>query len=54
MSVEHRIHVSGLLASIDEENMLEIIFEPARARGLELAKKHPEHRFIVHQTEVSR
>ncbi|KAF2495038.1 glycoside hydrolase [Lophium mytilinum] len=56
MFVEHRINVASLLAWSDEKktNTLEIVFEPARARGLELVKQHPEHRFIVHQTEVSR
>ena len=53
MFIEHRVSVAGLL--VDKgENTLEITFEPARRRGLELVKAHPEHDFIVHQTEVTR
>ncbi|KAK0628791.1 glycoside hydrolase family 2 protein [Bombardia bombarda] len=56
MFVEHRVDVGRLLLSFpaESENNLEIIFEPARRRGLELVAAHPEHDFIVHQTEVSR
>ncbi|KAK4235763.1 hypothetical protein C8A03DRAFT_46150 [Achaetomium macrosporum] len=53
MFVEHRVSIGELL--IDETaNTLKIVFEPARRRGLELVKTHPDHNFIVHQTEVSR
>ncbi|KAF1953243.1 glycoside hydrolase [Byssothecium circinans] len=55
MFVEHRIDVTELVKSIDgAENGLEIEFESARQKGLELVKEHKEHRFIVHQTEISR
>lgn len=54
MFVEHRVGIGEHLAGDDGENKLEIVFEPARRRGLELVKAHPEHDFIVHQTEVSR
>jgi beta-mannosidase len=53
MFVENRVEVGEVLAK-DSENTLEIVFEPAHRRGLELVKAHPEHDFIVHQTEVSR
>lgn len=53
MFIEHRVDIGDLLAD-GIENTLEITFEPARDRGLELVKAHPEHDFIVHQTEVSR
>ncbi|KAL2141466.1 hypothetical protein VTI28DRAFT_2389 [Corynascus sepedonium] len=57
MFVEHRVDVSDLLEAEDgaeHNNTLEITFEPARQRGLELVHAHAEHDFIVHQTEVSR
>lgn len=50
--IEHRIDVSGKLAQ--ETNALEIEFESARKKGLELVEKYKDHRFIVHQTDVSR
>jgi beta-mannosidase len=53
MFVEHRVSITDLMKD-NAENILEIKFEPARRRGLELVKAHPEHEFIVHQTEVSR
>ncbi|KAK8085836.1 glycoside hydrolase [Apiospora hydei] len=49
MFIQHRVEVA-----LKEENELEIVFESARLKGLELVKQHPEHRFIVHQTEISR
>jgi beta-mannosidase len=52
MFIEHEIDVSGKLEL--EENVLEIVFESARKKGLELVEEHKEHRFIVHQTEISR
>ncbi|KAF2472597.1 glycoside hydrolase [Lindgomyces ingoldianus] len=55
MFVTHRINVtSALKTNAEEENVLEIVFESARKKGLELIDQHPEHRFIVHQTEISR
>ncbi|KAL8383696.1 hypothetical protein RB595_010749 [Gaeumannomyces hyphopodioides] len=59
MFVEHRIDVTRKLrpsTSPSEEaaNELIITFDSARKRGLQLVKEHPEHRFIVHQTEISR
>ncbi|PSN75124.1 glycoside hydrolase [Corynespora cassiicola Philippines] len=53
MFIEHRVHATELSKS-DEDNVLEIVFDSARKRGLELVEKHKEHRFIVHQTEISR
>jgi beta-mannosidase len=55
MFVEHRVNVSEKLNS--EENLwnvLEIEFDSARKKGLELVEQHKDHRFIVHQTEISR
>ena len=58
MFVEHRVDASGLLHEAGnegkEDNVLEIVFQSARKKGLELILQQPEHRFIVHQTEVSR
>lgn len=59
MFVEHRIDVTERLrprTSPSEEaaNELVITFDSARKRGLQLVKEHPEHRFIAHQTEISR
>ncbi|KAK3682092.1 glycoside hydrolase family 2 protein [Podospora appendiculata] len=62
MFVEHRVSVGHLLLKPGPDsdgpgaahNRLEIVFEPAQRRGLELVEAHPEHDFIVHQTEVSR
>jgi beta-mannosidase len=53
MFLEHRVSITDLLAD-NAENTLEIAFEPAHRRGLELVKAHPEHDFIVHQTDVTR
>lgn len=52
MFVEHRVSVSGKLYS--RYNVLEIVFESARKRGLEIVDCQKEHQFIVHQTEISR
>ncbi|KAK7991290.1 glycoside hydrolase [Apiospora saccharicola] len=49
MFIQHRVNVT-----LQTKNKLEIVFESARLKGLELIKQHPEHRFIVHQTEISR
>lgn len=49
---EHYVDLTGRLQS--EGNVLEIVFESARKKGLELLEQHKEHRFIVHQTEISR
>jgi beta-mannosidase len=54
MFIEHRVYASDKLESGGAENVLEIEFQSARKRGLGLVKEHPEHRFIVHQTEISR
>ncbi len=57
MFVEHRVPVGSLLSrqqGTDAKNTLEITFQSARRRGLELVEEHKEHRFIVHQTEISR
>ena len=52
MFVEHYINVTGKLRL--QSNTLEIHFESARKKGLEFVKEHKYHRFIVHQTEISR
>ncbi|TPX07441.1 uncharacterized protein E0L32_002089 [Thyridium curvatum] len=52
MFVSHRINVDGHL--VGDKNTLEVRFESARQKGLQLLKDHPEHRWIVHQTELSR
>jgi len=52
MFVEHTVDVLTKLQATD--NVIEIVFESARKKGLELVKEHDEHRFIVHQTEISR
>lgn len=56
MFIEHRVSVGSLLKppSSEDKNDLTIVFDSPRRRGLELVEAHPEHRFIVHQTEVSR
>jgi beta-mannosidase len=52
MFIEHQITVSDKLEV--DGNILEIVFDSARKKGLELVEQHQEHRFIVHQTEISR
>jgi beta-mannosidase len=52
MFIENQVNVSGKLRL--DENVLEIVFESARKKGLELVEQHKDHRFIVHQTEISR
>ncbi|KAH7070031.1 glycoside hydrolase superfamily [Paraphoma chrysanthemicola] len=52
MFVQHEVIVAGKLQA--EGNVLELVFEPAKKKGLEVVKEHDEHRFIVHQTETSR
>ncbi|KAF2279109.1 glycoside hydrolase [Westerdykella ornata] len=54
MFLEYRVDVSSEIRAGGTENTLEIVFEPALKKGLELVRQHPEHNFIVHQTEVSR
>ncbi|KAF2870056.1 glycoside hydrolase superfamily [Massariosphaeria phaeospora] len=55
MFVAHRVDVTTLLqVDPSQKNALEIVFDSARQKGLELVKEHKEHRFIVHQTEISR
>ncbi|KAK0616813.1 glycoside hydrolase family 2 protein [Immersiella caudata] len=56
MFLSYRVPIKSLLHPPEskEENILEIVFTPAREKGLELVRAHPEHDFIVHQTEVSR
>jgi len=52
MFVKHRVDVTDTLKQ--DDNNLEIVFESARQKGLRLVEEHKEHRFIVHQTEISR
>jgi beta-mannosidase len=54
MFVSHEILVTEHLKYAGETNELQIQFESARRKGLDLVEKHTEHRFIVHQTEISR
>ncbi|KAK0702866.1 glycoside hydrolase superfamily [Apiosordaria backusii] len=58
MFVSWRVNINEFLlrgsTKEKEENVLDITFHNARERGLQLVKDHPEHQFIVHQTEVSR
>lgn len=56
MFVEHVVDVTDALKKSEDDggNVVEIVFDSARQKGLELVKKHTEHRFIVHQTEISR
>lgn len=48
----HWVDITGKLK--DRDNALEIVFHSTRKRGLELVKEHGDHRYIVHQTEISR
>ncbi|KAH7397268.1 glycoside hydrolase superfamily [Pyrenochaeta sp. MPI-SDFR-AT-0127] len=52
MFLEHRVNVSETLKS--EDNILEITFDSARRKGLDIVEQRKDHRFIVHQTEISR
>ncbi|KAH6617681.1 glycoside hydrolase family 2 protein [Chaetomium sp. MPI-SDFR-AT-0129] len=62
MFIEHRLRdIGSRLHPHDtnnsggsNNNTLEITFHPATQRGRELVAAHPEHEFIVHQTEVAR
>lgn len=55
MFVEQVADVTGLLdLDVKTGQVLEIVFESARQKGLQLVNEHKEHRFIVHQTEISR
>jgi beta-mannosidase len=63
MFLEHRVDVTSTLSGCNDvdtggkstnDNVLEIVFESARLKGLKLIEENPEHRFIVHQTEKSR
>ncbi|KAK0742961.1 glycoside hydrolase superfamily [Schizothecium vesticola] len=57
MFISHRVNVDEYLTKDKTDNAantLEITFDSARKRGLQLVKEHFEHEFIVHQTEVSR
>ncbi|TLS22230.1 uncharacterized protein PpBr36_10055 [Pyricularia pennisetigena] len=54
MFISHRVTVTDKLRPVGTLNELSITFESARLRGLGLVKEHPEHRHIVHQTEIGR
>ncbi|KAK2793936.1 hypothetical protein FQN52_000268 [Onygenales sp. PD_12] len=55
MFLAHRVDVTDILKSDENENILEIVFESALLRGRELVKEHShEHKFHVRQTEASR
>lgn len=50
----HTHHVDVRSTLHPTSNVLEIVFASARKKGLELVVQYSEHRFIVHQTEISR
>lgn len=56
MFTSHRVDVTSLLSNCvalgDIE--LKILFESASVRGRQLVKDHPEHNFLVRQTEAAR
>ncbi|CAG8976836.1 hypothetical protein HYALB_00009101 [Hymenoscyphus albidus] len=56
MFLSHRVDVTEILTKNNDrsENILEIVFDSPKKRGMELIKEHPEHKFIVHQTDMSR
>lgn len=57
MFLNHRVNVTDLLRRTGKDLgdiELEIVFESAWARGRELVKEHPEHNFLVRQTEAGR
>ncbi|KAJ0108342.1 hypothetical protein J7T55_005319 [Diaporthe amygdali] len=57
MFLSHRVDVTDLLRRTDKnlgDVELEIVFESASVRGRKLVKEHPEHNFLVRQTEAGR
>ncbi|TFB06397.1 Beta-mannosidase B [Trichoderma ghanense] len=53
MFVSYRVNVTDRIRA-GSENTLRIVFRSAIVRGEELIKEHPEHNFLVRQTERSR
>lgn len=57
MFMSHRVDVTDLLRPTDKDLgdiELKIVFESAAVRGRQLVKEHPEHNFLVRQTEAGR
>lgn len=57
MFTSHRVDVTDLLRPVGKDLCdieLRIEFESAAVRGRQLVKEHPEHNFLVRQTEAGR
>ncbi|KAG8159193.1 hypothetical protein KVR01_010854 [Diaporthe batatas] len=54
MFTSHRVDVTNLLRDCAGDVELKILFESALVRGRQLVKDHPEHNFLVRQTEAAR
>ena len=54
MFTSHRVDITDLLGKNLDNIELKIVFESALVRGRELVKEHPEHNFLVRQTEAGR
>lgn len=54
MFTSHRVDVTTLLSNCTGNLELKILFESASVRGRQLVKDHPEHNFLVRQTEAAR
>lgn len=57
MFTSHRVDVTDLLRPMGKDPCdieLKIVFESAAARGRQLVTEHPEHNFLVRQTEAGR
>lgn len=57
MFTSHRVDVTGLLRRTGKDLgdiELKIVFKSASVRGRELVKEHPEHNFLVRQTQPGR
>jgi beta-mannosidase len=54
MFTGHRVNVTNLLSNGVDTIELKILFESASVRGRELVKEHPQHNFLVRQTEAGR
>lgn len=58
MFTSHRVDITELLRRSTRNDLgdieLEVVFESASARGRQLLTEHPEHNFLVRQTEAGR
>lgn len=54
MFTSHRVDVTSLLSTRAGNIELKILFQSASVRGRQLVKDHPEHNFLVRQTEAAR